>query len=249
MMAQNATTSAPKHPTSLTLVQRVARDYTPNVGVPFGSSPAFQNVVAGSVGNVFANGDAITGFAWQTTDLKGDKTGMLEADFGLSYSPPPINVTKKTTLSLVPGIQLWKYPTKGVVSTKDDWLLDGTAAASYAGRTTVVASLNAKVQANGRPGKSFYYATVKAEHTLVSDKNDGWRLVLNHGPEYAHSKGFFGFEGPLHVSYGADLEVRTKDAAISFGYRPQLGIGKTMGGTPIPNQHDWQFQVRRTFRR
>jgi hypothetical protein len=218
----------------------IASIYQPSMGFLIGSGPVHQDLLSVSASNLLRKNDSLTAFGWDNYDF-GDKN-FHEWDAGIEYDMP---ISKSAKVRA--DYQHWSYPS-GLLGTTDNVVMAGL---DYSFRK-VNLSADGRMQVTGphSRGKMFSIrANRKHELFKQSLGKRGYGLSLRHGPEYSHSKGFFGLDSPMDVRYDAILALSRGRYALNFQLRPQRALNpeiKQHGESKHWNAY-WNFSLSRSF--
>lgn len=233
----NGGTAAPRSFT-VDFTAGVSSTFQMPLGGSFGAGPDFLDVLNASLNNVFRNGDSLSAFGWNSTDLPS-----LTPDWqgGVSYETRLLRRGRQS-LSLTMGFQRWLLP--NVATGAKDWLSaeNLTYGASVKGVPLFISENSWSLLKSTLPTGSAIYTQVYTEHTLV--KREKFKLLLRQGPAHSYSWGFYGLQGNCVFHYQGSLVALWRGNEISGEYRKQFGLQDG-----VPNANYWEFSItRRLFK-
>jgi hypothetical protein len=204
------------------------------LGGSFGAGPDIMETMSASVNNLARDGDTLSLFGWNSTDLPS-KTPDWQG--GLSYGTRLLR-RGRNSLTINYGVQRWLLP--NVATGAKDWLTAGNV--TYATRVKKVPVFVTEnvwtLVKSTLPTGSAIYTQVYTEHSLMNRPN--FHLLLRQGPAHSYSWGFYGLQGNCVFHYGGSLVAVWKGNAFSAGYRQQFGLQDK-----VPNAHYWDLSVTR----
>jgi hypothetical protein len=237
-MADDTSTSGPADRAPLSFTVNFTAGFSSTFQMPlggsFGAGPDVMDTMSASLNNVFRNGDSISVFGWNTTDLPS-----VTPDWqgGLNYSTRLLHYGPNS-LTLTAGLQRWLLPNVG--SGAKDWLTAENL--TYGTRVKKVPFFVSEsawtLLKSTLPTGSAIYTQVYTEHSLL--KRPNFQLLLRQGPAHSYSWGFYGLQGNCVLHYGGSLVAIWKENALSAGYRQQFGLQNA-----VPNAHYWEFSLTR----
>lgn len=204
------------------------------LGGSFGAGPDVMNTLSASVNNLVRDGDSLTAFGWNTTDLP---SSTPDWQGGLGYATPLLR-RGRNSLTVSIGIQRWLLP--NVASGAKDWLTAGNLTyGTRVGKVPLFVSESSwSLLKSTLPTGSAIYTQVYTQHSLVKRRN--FQLLLRQGPAHSYSWGFYGLQGNCVLHYGGSLVAIWRGTTVSAGYRQQLGLQDA-----VPNAHYWDFSITR----
>jgi len=223
---------------TVSLTAGLASTFQMPLGGSFGAGPAITDILDASLNNTFRNGDSLSVFGWNSTDLP---SSIPDWQGGLSYSTRLLR-RGRHSLSLTTGAQRWLLP--NVASGAKDWLTTGnlTYGTEVKGVPVFVSENSWSLLKSTLPTGSAVYTQVYTQHRLVKRQN--FQLLLRQGPAHSYSWGFYGLDGNCVLHYGGSLVAVWRENTFSFGYRQQFGLQDA-----VPNAHYWEFSVTRQLMR
>ena len=204
------------------------------LGGSFGAGPDVLDTMTATLHNAFREGDSLSVFGWNSTDLPAstpDWQGGLLYDSRLFHRG-------RHTLSAGGGVQRWVLPNVG--SGAKDWLVSGNLLyGTSVKKVPVFVSENSwTLLKSTLPTGSAIYTQVYTQHNLM--RRHGLQLLLRQGPAHSYSWGFYGLQGNCVFHYGGSLVAIWKGNTFDAGYRQQFGLQDA-----VPNAHYWAFSVTR----
>lgn len=204
------------------------------LGGSFGAGPDFLDTMTASLNNAFRNGDSLSVYGWNLTDLS---SSTPDWQGGLGYSTRLLRHGRQS-LALSIGAQRWLLPNVGTGAK--DWLAVGelTYRTQLKNVPLFISENSWSLLKSTLPTGSAIYTQVFTEHRLL--KRENFQLLLRQGPAHSYSWGFYGLQGNCALHYGGSLVAIWKGSTLSAGYRQQFGLQAA-----VPNAHYWEFSITR----